>query len=170
MPATGAILFLCPHNAAKSVLAVAQFERLVRERVLPYRPDSASTEPADAPAPAVVAALGSEGIDVADHCSRRLTEEDLARAPGGVDEVRCQGSAPPGVRVEQWDDVLPVKPRPRRGLRRNPATGRSAGHRVGARGRLTVGRSRRDCFGGDGTGGETWGGGFTSDDAQHRGG
>jgi protein-tyrosine-phosphatase len=106
MAATGAILFLCPHNAAKSVFAVAHFERLVRERDLPYRADSAGTEPADAPAPAVVAALGSEGIDVADHRPRRLTEEDLTRARRVV-SMGCdlRGSVPPGVRVEQWDDV-----------------------------------------------------------------
>ncbi len=49
------VLFLCPHNAAKSVLAAADCDRLVRERGLPYRADSAGTEPDDGPAPAVVA-------------------------------------------------------------------------------------------------------------------
>lgn len=103
------ILFLCPHNAAKSVLAVAHFDRLARERGLLYRADSAGTEPEATPAPAVVAALHGEGIDVSHHRPRRLTVEDLTRAHRVV-SMGCnlQGIAPPGVRVEEWDDVPPV--------------------------------------------------------------
>jgi protein-tyrosine-phosphatase len=59
------ILYLCPHNAAKSVLAAADFDRLARERDLPYRAASAGTDPDAAPSPAVVALLQEEGIDVA---------------------------------------------------------------------------------------------------------
>ena len=74
------ILFLCPHNAAKSVLAAAYFDRLARERGLDYRAASAGTNPDDAPSPAVVAMLRDEGIDVAGHRPRRVTTEDLTSA------------------------------------------------------------------------------------------
>ena len=103
------ILFLCPHNAAKSVLAVAHFDRLARQRGLPYRAGSAGTEPEAAPSPAVVAALGAEGIDVTAHHPRHVTAEDLAAARRVI-SMGCDLSdvAPAGVRVEQWGDVPPV--------------------------------------------------------------
>lgn len=39
------VLFMCPHGAAKSVLASAYFERLAKERGLNVRVESAGTEP-----------------------------------------------------------------------------------------------------------------------------
>jgi arsenate reductase len=109
MTEPGTILFLCPHNAAKSLLAVAHFDRLARQRGLPYRADSAGTEPDAAPSPAVVAALSVEGIDVAGHLPRLLTQEDLASARRVV-SMGCdvRAIAPPSIQVEQWDDVPPV--------------------------------------------------------------
>jgi protein-tyrosine-phosphatase len=109
MPERGVVLFLCLHNAAKSVLAVAYFDQVARARDLPYRADSAGTEPEAAPSPAVVAALRREGIDVGEHQPRRLTVEDLTGAHRVV-SMGCDvhESAPPGLRVERWDDVPPV--------------------------------------------------------------
>ena len=103
------ILFLCPHNAAKSVLAVAHFNRLARQHRLPYQADSAGTDPEPAPSPAVVATLGLEGIDVADHHPRHLTVDDLAGARRVI-SMGCDVHelAPPGVQIEDWDDVPPV--------------------------------------------------------------
>jgi protein-tyrosine-phosphatase len=103
------ILFLCPHNAAKSVLAAAYFDRLARERGLDYQAASAGTSPDAAPSPAVVAMLRDEGIDVAGHRPRRLTAEDLASAHMvislgcDVDDL-AEGNAP----VDRWDDVPPA--------------------------------------------------------------
>jgi protein-tyrosine-phosphatase len=53
--AHGRVLFLCPHNAAKSMLAIAKFNRLAQQRGLSLRADSAGKEPDAAPSPAVVA-------------------------------------------------------------------------------------------------------------------
>ena len=39
------ILFMCPHGAAKSVLASAYFQRLAKERGLNVRVESAGTNP-----------------------------------------------------------------------------------------------------------------------------
>src|SRR5919106_3030128 len=74
------ILFLCPHNAGKSVLAAAYFDQLARERGLDYRATSAGTSPDAVPSPAVVAMLRDEGINVAGHRPRHLTPEDLTSA------------------------------------------------------------------------------------------
>ncbi len=80
MELPGTVLFLCPHNAAKSVLAAAYFDMMAFERGLPFRADSAGTEPDDQPLPAVVAALQADGIDVAGHRPRHVTAEDLTHA------------------------------------------------------------------------------------------
>jgi arsenate reductase (thioredoxin) len=99
------ILFLCPHNAAKSVIAAAYFARLARERGLDYQAASAGTSPDAAPSPAVVAMLRDEGIDVAGYRPRRVTAEDLTSAHRvislGCDPADLDGD----VRVDRWDDV-----------------------------------------------------------------
>jgi arsenate reductase len=103
------ILFLCPHNAAKSVLAAGYFDQLARERGLAYRAASAGTSPDAAPSPAVVAMLRDEGIDVASHRPRRLTPEDLASAHRVISLGCDPGDLDGGdVRVDRWDDVPPV--------------------------------------------------------------
>ncbi len=102
------ILFLCPHNAAKSVIAAAYFRRLATERSLAYWADSAGTDPDERPSPAVVKALQEEGIDVSDHRPRPVTAEDLASAHRVI-SLGCDPGDLSGldVPVEQWDDVPP---------------------------------------------------------------
>ena len=109
MSGTGVVLFLCPHNAAKSLLAAAYFDRLAQQRGLPYRVDSAGTKSEAAPTPAVVDALQAEGVDVSGHRPRSVKERDLARSHHVV-SMGCDltGVASASVRVEQWDDVPPV--------------------------------------------------------------
>ena len=109
MTGHGRVLFLCPHNAAKSVLAVAEFNRLAQQRGLSLRADSAGTEPDAAPSPAVVAALLTDGIDFTDHRPRRVTTEDLAAADRII-TLGCDIEAlvPPGASIVSWDDVPPV--------------------------------------------------------------
>src|SRR5579859_5847414 len=100
------VLFLCPHHAAKSVIAEAYFNHLAQQYGLPAQGDSAGTDPADAVSPAVVEMLRREGIDVSGHQPRRVTEADLAQAQ----RIISMGCAPdelgiPSERVEQWTDV-----------------------------------------------------------------
>jgi hypothetical protein len=59
------VLFMCPHGAAKSVLASAYFQRLAKERGLNVRVDSAGTEPDPAVSPAVAAHLTRQGYGLA---------------------------------------------------------------------------------------------------------
>jgi arsenate reductase len=103
------ILFVCPHNAAKSVLAAAYFDRLARDRGLDYRAASAGTSPDAVPSSAVVAMLREEGIDVAGYQPRRVTAEDLTSAHRvislGCDLDGLEGDA---ARVDRWDDVPPA--------------------------------------------------------------
>ncbi len=100
------ILFLCPHNAAKSVIAAAYYERLAAERGLTLRAASAGTVPDPGVSPGVAGALLAEGIDVRAHRPRRVTAEELASASRVV-SLGCDlgDIAPPGLVVERWDDV-----------------------------------------------------------------
>jgi arsenate reductase len=102
------VLFLCPHGAAKSVLAAAYFDRLAQERGLELRGASAGTEPDDQPSPAVVAALWDEGIDVSTFRPRRVTSEDLTAARQVI-SLGCDPDDLPlsGVLPERWDDIPP---------------------------------------------------------------
>jgi len=58
------IVFLCPHNAAKSVLAAAYCQHLSAQCGLEVQVTSAGTEPDAAASPDVVALLRAEGLDV----------------------------------------------------------------------------------------------------------
>jgi protein-tyrosine-phosphatase len=100
------ILFLCPHNAAKSVIAAAYCARLSAERGLTLRATSAGTDPDPGISPGVAAALFAEGIDVRAHRPRRVTAEEFAGASRVV-SLGCDlgDIAPPGLVVEHWDDV-----------------------------------------------------------------
>lgn len=100
------ILFLCPHGAAKSVLAAAYCQQLADQHHLDMQATSAGTEPDAAVSPAVVELLLAEGIDVADHVPRRVTRQELETA-FRVISLGCDlgDLLLPGTSVEQWDDV-----------------------------------------------------------------
>jgi arsenate reductase (thioredoxin) len=100
------ILFLCPHGAAKSVLAAAYCQQLAAAQAIPLEILSAGTEPDPAVAPAVAELLRAEGMDIAGQLPRRVTSEDLTAA----DRIISLGCAlddlasASGV-IECWDDV-----------------------------------------------------------------
>ena len=103
------ILFICPHGAAKSVIAAAFFRQQAAFRGLHVAAASAGTEPEDrVPAP-VVTMLRAEGIDVSGYRPRHVTREELA-ASGHIVSLGCDldDLTPPGRAIERWDDIPPV--------------------------------------------------------------
>jgi len=103
------VLFLCPHNSAKGVIAAAYFQRIANRRGLAFVADSAGIEPDNAMNPTVVALLKNEGIDVSAYVPRPVTRADLDSAHTVI-TMGCDvdDQVPAGVRVEHWDDVPPV--------------------------------------------------------------
>jgi arsenate reductase len=103
------ILFLCPHNAAKSLIAAALCGREAAAHGLDLRTVTAGTEPDTAPAPSVVARLAEEGVDVSGHRPRRVTAGDLAGASRivsmGCDLRDLDDCGAVATSVECWDDV-----------------------------------------------------------------
>lgn len=100
------VLFMCPHGAAKSVLASAYFERLAKERGLNVRVQSAGTEPDAAIAPAVAAHLQGQGYTTPTTPPRKATAEDLAHADLVI-SLGCDLAGLPRPRgaLLQWDDI-----------------------------------------------------------------
>jgi arsenate reductase (thioredoxin) len=96
------VLFVCVHNAGRSRMAEALFERAAAGR---YAARSAGTIPADRPHPEVVDAMAEIGIELADHPGTLLTAE-LADGAERVIGMGCNvEEACPALRVplEDWE-------------------------------------------------------------------
>jgi protein-tyrosine-phosphatase len=105
-PAAKQILFMCPHGAAKSVLASAYFQRLAKERGLNVRVDSAGTDPDPEVGKAVAAHLIEAGYALPIDKPRRVTTSDVEQADIVV-SLGCDlaGLPQPRGKMLKWDDV-----------------------------------------------------------------
>jgi arsenate reductase len=94
-------LFVCLHNAGRSQMSAALFERAAGGR---HRALSAGTTPAERVHPEVVTVMRELGIDLADRTPRRLTPE-LAEEADVVVTMGCGDECPyiPGRRYLDWD-------------------------------------------------------------------
>lgn len=107
------VLFLCPHAAAKSVIAKAYFNQISTQLKLPFIADSAGTEPDEAVSQNVGSLLAEEGIDVSSHIPRLVTSDDLQSATRIV-SMGCtaQELDIDAEQLEMWTDVPPVSQEP----------------------------------------------------------
>ena len=97
------VLFVCVHNAGRSVMAEALFNRVAAGQA---HAESAGTEPGLQPHPEVVEAMREVGLDVSSHPGRLLTD-DMVRAADRVITMGCavDEAACPAIRytgVEDW--------------------------------------------------------------------
>jgi arsenate reductase (thioredoxin) len=100
------VLFLCPHGAAKSVLASAYFQRAAKERGLNVRAEAAGTDPDPAVSRAVADHLRTNGYAVPVTKPRKVTRKDL-EAADVVISMGCDLTGQP-VRagtLQNWDEV-----------------------------------------------------------------
>jgi arsenate reductase (thioredoxin) len=95
------VLFVCLHNAGRSQMSEALFQRAAGER---HEARSAGTAPADRVHPEVVEAMRALGIDLDGRRPARLTPED-ARWADVVVTMGCGDECPviPGRRYIDWD-------------------------------------------------------------------
>ena len=100
------VLFMCPHGAAKSILASAYFERMAQERGLNVRVESAGTDPDPAVSPVVAAHLKRHGYGAPVSNPRKVTRKDLESADVVI-SIGCNlsGLERPRGQLVQWDDV-----------------------------------------------------------------
>jgi protein-tyrosine-phosphatase len=94
------VLFVCTHNAGRSQMAQAFFERYAPGDV---RAESAGQEPADAPWPEVVVAMSEVGLDISNRKPKKLDLEMQLHADWAI-TLKCGGVCPyvPSM-VEEWD-------------------------------------------------------------------
>ena len=97
------VLFMCPHGAAKSVMASAYFQKLANERGLNVRVDSAGTEPDPQLSKGVVAHLEKNGYVIPIAKPRAATGADM-RGADVVVSMGCDLSKlpPPKGVVRNW--------------------------------------------------------------------
>jgi len=95
------VLFVCLHNAGRSQMSQAWFERVAQGR---HEARSAGTEPAARVHANVVAAMREEGIDLDRRVPQLLTDE-LARWADVVVTMGCGDACPviPGRRYIDWE-------------------------------------------------------------------
>jgi arsenate reductase len=95
------VLFVCLHNAGRSQISRALFERQTKGR---HQADSAGTTPGDRVHPEVVEAMREVGIDLADHVPR-LLEREQAEWADMVVTMGCGDECPyiPGKRYLDWE-------------------------------------------------------------------
>ena len=94
-------LFVCLHNAGRSQMSQALFERAAEGR---HRALSAGTTPADRVHPEVVEVMREVGIELADREPKPLTRE-LAEQADVVVTMGCGDECPyiPGKRYVDWE-------------------------------------------------------------------
>jgi arsenate reductase len=95
------VLFVCLHNAGRSQMSRALFERAAEGR---HSADSAGTTPAEHVHPEVIEAMSEIGIDLSDRVPQRLTTA-LAEDADLVVTMGCGDECPyiPGKRYLDWD-------------------------------------------------------------------
>ena len=95
------ILFMCLHNAGRSQMSKALFERAAGGR---HEADSAGTEPAERVHPEVVEAMREIGVDLSGRTPQKLSDE-LAEWADVIVTMGCGDACPyiPGKRYVDWD-------------------------------------------------------------------
>ena len=96
------VVFLCPHNALRSVIAAALFNRDAAGRA---RGESAGTEPDPRVNDRTITVLREVGIDVADVRPERVTCEQLERADRVVSlgcPLEPELAAAAADKLEEW--------------------------------------------------------------------
>ena len=96
-----AVLFACVHNAGRSQIAAALFNRYANASKA--RAISAGTQPAEHVHPEVVAMVRDRGIDLSGHVPQKLTP-GLAAGVQWLITMGCGDECPvvPGTRRDDW--------------------------------------------------------------------
>jgi arsenate reductase (thioredoxin) len=95
------VLFVCLHNAGRSQISKALFDRAARGR---HESESAGTEPGERVHPEVVEVMNEIDIDLARRTPQKLTN-DLAEWADVVVTMGCGDACPyiPGKRYLDWE-------------------------------------------------------------------
>jgi protein-tyrosine-phosphatase len=101
-----AIVFVCEHGAAKSVIATAYFNTLAAERGLPFRATFRGTTPQAALSVRTLAGLRADGIPVPPGTPSAIADGDVAHATH-IFAIGCAlpAKAAASGKAADWSDV-----------------------------------------------------------------
>jgi arsenate reductase len=104
--ANPAVVFVCEHGAAKSVIATAYFNKLAAERGLPYRATFRGTSPQEALSVRAVAGLKADGVAIPQGAPTAIGDADIK----GATHIFAIGCTLPAAAVssgksKDWADV-----------------------------------------------------------------
>jgi len=103
---TPAVIFVCEHGAAKSVIATAYFNKLAAERGLPFRAAFRGTSPQENLSVRAVEGLAADGIPVPSGKPSAITDQDVV----GATQIFAIGCTLPEMarrsgKADDWSDV-----------------------------------------------------------------
>jgi protein-tyrosine-phosphatase len=101
-----AVVFVCEHGAAKSVIATAYFNKLAAERGLPYRATFRGTAPQDDLSVRAVAGLKADGLAIPSGKPAPISEADVTAATH-IFAIGCTlpAAAARSGKAADWTDV-----------------------------------------------------------------
>src|SRR5262245_59928344 len=105
---TPVINFVCEHGAAKSILSAAIFNKLAGERGLNFRAIARGTSPDPEISPKVARGLQLDGLAASEPAPKRISKADLNGARRVITFCALPDDYPGSIRVENWDEILPV--------------------------------------------------------------
>jgi arsenate reductase len=101
-----AVVFVCEHGAAKSVIATAYFNKLARDRGLPYRATFRGTDPQAELSASALKGLREDGIEIPVGKPTAISPADVEKATH-VFAIGCTlpAAAKQSGKARDWSDV-----------------------------------------------------------------
>ncbi len=101
-----AVVFVCEHGAAKSVIATAYFNKLAAERGLPYRASFRGTSPQEALSVRAVQGLKADGVAIPEGVPTAIGDADINTATH-IFAIGCAlpAAAKSSGKAKDWSDV-----------------------------------------------------------------
>ena len=106
------VLFVCEHGNVKSLMAASYFNKLARERRLPFHAVSRGTAPDSTTVPpAIVQGLRSDGFDVSSFHPSAVSASDVSESQRVITigtTLPSNARAGAQTKIEQWNDIPPA--------------------------------------------------------------
>jgi arsenate reductase len=102
------IIFVCEHGAAKSIIAVAYFNKLAREMHLNIHAMARGTNPDPELSPQTIAGLHADGLTTEESIPQKLSLADAESAERMVSFCELPEGFHNKTPIELWNDIPPV--------------------------------------------------------------
>ena len=107
--AAQSVLFVCEHGGAKSVIAAAHFNKIAKERGLPYRAVARGTAPDEAVPAGVRQGLAAAGLEISIEKPVMVGQADVSKASRVVTfDVTLPGAIASSKPPTGWDALPSV--------------------------------------------------------------